>query len=143
MPKSIPHANALLLLLFNAVTYAGIGRDDASPTSVFYLSLHTASPGTTGDQTVNEVNYTNYSRVPLARTSAVFYVNSNSVFLVSPVYFPQASGGGSLATHWGLGTAPSGAGYMMYSGQIISPAVGVSIVNLMRPRVNAFKITEG
>jgi hypothetical protein len=54
-------ANSLLLLIFNNTDWANIGdagglRGSATAGSL-YLSLHTASPGETGNQTTNEVSY--------------------------------------------------------------------------------------
>ncbi len=54
-------ATALLTLIFNNTDWANIGdagglQNSASAGS-FYLSLHTSSPGETGDQTTNEIAY--------------------------------------------------------------------------------------
>lgn len=37
--------------------------------STLYLALHTGAVGTGGDQTTNEVTYTGYARIALARNS--------------------------------------------------------------------------
>ena len=40
-----------------------------SPLTSLYVSLHTANPGATGNQTTSEAAYTSYARVAVARTS--------------------------------------------------------------------------
>lgn len=64
----------LLNLLFNNTNAANIGdatglRGSSSAGSL-YLSLHTADPGLTGDQTTSEATYTSYTRVGVVRTSS-------------------------------------------------------------------------
>jgi hypothetical protein len=84
-----------------------------------YLSLHTSSAGDAGDQTTNEIAYTSYARVAVARTGAVWTVTGPSAVLASPpAEFPAGSGGSGTATHFGLGTASSGAGVLLYHGAI-------------------------
>jgi hypothetical protein len=65
---------SLLELLFQNLDFAGIGdagglQNSASAGSL-YVSLHTADPGVAGDQTTNEVAYTSYARVAVARSEA-------------------------------------------------------------------------
>lgn len=55
-------ATAFLTLLFNNTDWANIGDaaglQNSAVAGNFYLSLHTASPGETGNQTTNEISYT-------------------------------------------------------------------------------------
>jgi hypothetical protein len=137
--KSNSWENALLLLLFNNTNAANIGdatglRGSSTAGSLF-LSLHTSDPGEAGDQTTNEVSYTSYARVAIARSGAGFTVSSNSVSMAANAEFPARSGGGTpTATHWGLGTASSGAGVLLYKGSLSS---SIAITGTVTPRVNA------
>ena len=79
----------LLQLLFNATAIANIADNAASsPITNLYVSLHTADPGETGNQSTNEVNYTSYARVAVARTSGGWAVTNNSVSNVNAIAFP-------------------------------------------------------
>lgn len=63
----------ILNLLFVNSNAANIGDATglrgSSTVGSLYVSLHTADPGTTGDQTTSEATYTSYARVAVARTS--------------------------------------------------------------------------
>lgn len=118
--------NDLLQLIFNATAIANIADNaSASPLTNLYVSLHTASPGEAGDQTTNECAYTSYARVTVARTSGGWTVTGNSVSPVSNISFVQATGGSETATHFGVGTAVSGAGKLLYYGTV-TPNIVIS-----------------
>jgi hypothetical protein len=148
MSKSDAWENALMLLLFNNTNAANIGdatglRGSTTAGSL-YLSLHTADPGETGSQTTNEVAYTGYARVAVARASGAggFTVTGNSVSPVGNVDFPERSDAGAsvTATHVGIGTAASGAGVLLYSGAL---DVSEVITQFVTPRVkNTSTVTE-
>lgn len=114
--------NGFQLLLFNNTNFANIGDATglrgSSTAGNLYLSLHTADPGETGDQTTSEVTYTSYARAAVARSGAGFTVTNNSVSPAANVSFPAGTGGSGTATHFGIGTASSGAGVLLYSGTV-------------------------
>lgn len=111
--------NSMLKLLFNATAIANVADNAASsPLTNLYLSLHTADPGEAGDQTTSESAYTSYARVAVARTTGGFTVTANSVSPVAQVNFPVGTGGSGTVTHFGIGTASSGAGVLWYSGTV-------------------------
>jgi hypothetical protein len=123
MSKTNACENGLLLLIFNNTDFANIGDaaglQNSAVAGSLYFSLHTADPGEAGDQTTNEIAYTSYARVAVARSGAGFVVTGNSVSPASAVTFPAGTGGGpTTATHFGLGTASSGAGVLLYKGAI-------------------------
>src|SRR5689334_11511243 len=119
MSKSNSLENSLLLLLFNATAIANVADNAAtSPITNIYASLPTADPGEAGSQTTNEIAYTSYARVAVARTSGGWTVTANSVSPVAAITFPAGTGGSGTATHFGLGTASSGAGVLWYSGTV-------------------------
>jgi hypothetical protein len=126
MSKTNSWETALLNLLFANTNAANIGDATglrgSSTAGSLYLSLHTADPGEAGSQTTNEVAYTSYARVALARNGVAMTVSGNAASLAADATFPAGTGGSGTATHWGLGTAVSGAGVLLYKGAI-SPSI--------------------
>jgi hypothetical protein len=123
MAKGDVLENGVLEHILNNDDIANIGDATglrgSSTAGNLYLSLHTSSPGDAGSQTTNEIAYTSYARVAVARTGAVWTVTANSAVLASPpAAFPAGTGGSGTATHFGLGTASSGAGVLLYHGAI-------------------------
>lgn len=119
MSKGNTFENDLLKLIFNATGIANMADNAASsPLTNLYVSLHTADPGEAGDQTTSEITYTSYARVAVARTTGGWTVSGNSVSPVANINFPAGTGGSGTATHFGVGTASSGAGKLLYSGTI-------------------------
>jgi hypothetical protein len=129
MSKSNAWENELLDLLFNNNNAANIGDATglrgSSVAGSLFLSLHTADPGEAGDQTTNETSYTSYARVAVARSAAGFTVSGNSVVLAANADFPACTGGTATITHFGIGTASSGAGVLLYKGTV-TPNLSVS-----------------
>ncbi len=122
MSKANSLENGLLELIFKNTNLAGVGDATglrgSSSAGNLYFSLHTADPGETGDQTTNEIAYTSYARVAVARSGSGFTVTGNSVSPAATVSFPTGTGGSGTATHFGIGTASSGAGTLLYKGTI-------------------------
>lgn len=141
MSKGNTFENDLLKLIFNATAIANMADNAASsPLTNLYVSLHTADPGEAGDQTTSEITYTSYARVAVARTSGGWTVVANSVSPAANIDFPAGTGGSGTATYFGVGTASSGAGKLLYSGAI-SPSIVSG--NGVTPRLTtASAITE-
>lgn len=119
MAKGASYANSLLLLIFNATLFANVAINaTSSPITSIFAALHTSDPGTSGDQTTNEIAYTSYARVGVVRTSSGWTVTTNSVSPVAAITFPAGTGGSGTATHFSLGTLTSGAGVRLYSGTV-------------------------
>lgn len=126
MSKSNSYETSILALLFNATAIANIADNAASgPLTNLYVSLHTADPGEAGSQTTSEATYTSYARVAVARTSGGWVITGNSVSPAAAITFPEATGGTNTITHFGVGTASSGAGVLLYSGTV-TPSLSVS-----------------
>jgi hypothetical protein len=132
MPRGATFDNDLLKLIFNGVGIANIADNAASsPLTNLYIALHTADPGVGGSQATDECTYGGYARQGVARTSAGWSVTGNSVSPVADVVFPIASAGSETATHFSVGTLASGAGKILYSGEIDVPfeiATGVTCI---------------
>lgn len=129
MSKGNTYENDLLNLVFKNTDLALIGDATGLRGSTtagnLYFSLHTADPGEAGDQTTSEIAYTGYARVAAVR-GAGFTVTANSVSPAATVAFTISSGGaGGTVTHFGIGTASSGAGKLLYSGTV-TPNIVVS-----------------
>ncbi len=126
MAATTAFANSLLELLFNGTPIPNIADNaGSSPATVLWISLHTASPGVSGNQTTNEAAYTGYTRISVARTSGGWTIAGNSVSPVAPIVFPTASGGSETETFMGVGLAGSGAG-VLQDYFAISPTIVVS-----------------
>lgn len=129
MSKSNAMENSILELVFKNTNFANVGdatglRGSTTAGSL-YVSLHTADPGEAGDQTTNETTYTSYARQAIARSGAGFVVTANSVSPAANIVFPVSTGGTPTITHFGIGTAVSGAGVLLYSGTV-TPNIVVS-----------------
>jgi hypothetical protein len=151
MSKSNSWENSLLLLLFQNTGVANVGDATGLRGSTvagsLYWGLHTADPGEAGSQTTGETAYTSYARQPAARSSGGFTVTANSVAPAANVDFPKCTGASSdLLTHWSLGTAVSGTGVLLYSGEL-GKAQGVftalaSNDTLTVPGVNSLAVND-
>lgn len=120
MGKGQTTSNNWLKLVFNATAIANIADNAASsPNTNLYVALHTADPTATGTQTSNEVAYTSYARVAVARTSSGW--TASTVATTSPVAavnFPAGTAGSGTATYFSVGMLSSGSGIILYSGTI-------------------------
>lgn len=143
MSKGNTFENDLLKLIFQATAIANIADNAASsPLTNLYLSLHTSDPGEAGDQTTNETAYTSYARKAVARTSGGFTVSTNTVTLVADQDFPECTGSpGGAITHFGIGTAASGAGKLLYSGTV-SPNITMATGVIPRIKASGTSVTE-
>ena len=129
--KGSTYSNDLLKLLFNATAIANIADNaGTSPLTNLYVSLHTADPGAGGSQTTNEVAYTSYARVAVARTSGGWTVTANSVSPAATITFGECTASpGAALTHFAVGTAASGTGKILYRGTLtpnVTMATGVT-----------------
>lgn len=133
--------NILKLILQN-VDFANIGdagglRGSATAGSL-YIALHSADPGEAGSQTTNEVSYTGYSRVAVARSVAGFTVTGDVGSNAAAVTFGQCSAGSVTATHFSIGTASSGAGIILFKAAL---AASLAIASPIQPEFTAGQLT--
>lgn len=110
----------ILSLIFANSNYANVGDATglrgSSTAGSLYVSLHTADPGEAGDQTTSEATYTSYARVAVARSGVGFTVSGDNCSNAAAVTFPACTGGTNTITHFGIGTASSGAGVLLFKG---------------------------
>lgn len=142
MSKSDVFENDWLKLIFNGTPIAGLADNAASsPLTDLYLALHTSDPGESGSQSTNEVAYTGYARVAVARTTSGWTVSGNSVSPVNAIEFGEMTGGTTgTATYASVGTAASGAGKILYRGAL-SPTIPYNVGTVPRLRTTS-TITE-
>lgn len=141
MPKSTATCNNLLALLFNATAWANIADNAASsPIANLYISLHTADPGVGNNQTTNEVAYTNYARVAVARTTSGWDIPASAETANAALaQFPQCGASGATAAYVAIGTAAyPGAGTVLYAGPLNA---SLTIANLIQPQFSAGALT--
>lgn len=107
---------SILSLIFNNVDFANVGDagglQNSATAGSFYIALHTGTPGNTGAQNVNECDYTNYTRIAVARASGAggFTVSGNNVSNTSAIEFPEAGvTTADVATYASIGFESSGA----------------------------------
>ena len=117
-------ANSLLNLVLNATNWPNIADNTVTaPLTNLYVALHTADPAPGGNQTTNEVVYTGYARVAVARTTSGWTASTvASSSPVASITFPAGTAGSATAAFASIGTAASGAGVVLWSGPI-SPTI--------------------
>lgn len=152
MSKSDSWETALLLLLFNNTNVANVGDATGLRGSIvagsLYLSLHSSDPGEAGDQTTNEVGYTGYARIPVARSGAGFLVAGNQVTLAALAQFGQRTDVGSTEVlYFGLGTSLAGAGFLLYSGPLVGtnttlPGTGIASSDLITVPGSVYAVND-
>lgn len=141
--KSATFENDLLKLIFQATAIANVADNTATaPLTSLFVALHTADPTDAGTQSSNEIAYTGYARVGVARTSGGWSVSGSSVSPVANIDFGAMTAGvGGTVTHFSIGVASSGATKILYSGTV-SPNITVN--NGVTPRLGTGStVTEG
>lgn len=139
MPLTTAFANSVAQLIFWNTNIANIGDATglrgASTVGNLWIALYTASPGLAGTATTNEVTYTGYARIQLARSNSAWVISGNVVSPISDQSFPANSGGTTqTATHFGIVNTASGAGILLISGTLSPSQV---IAPLAIPRIKA------
>ena len=106
-----------------------------------YIALYTADPGEAGTATTNEATYTSYARVGVTGSSGFSAASGGSTANTGLIQFPQCTGGTNSITHAAIVTTASGAGQILYSGQLAS---ALAVANLIQPQfsIGALVVTE-
>ena len=111
MTKSDTTENDVLKVVLKGVSPSYLGNANV------YVALHTADPGETGDQTTNEIAYTNYARQPIVKATG--WTDGGSTFTnAAIIQFPICGITGGTAAYVSIGTLVSGTGQILYSGQL-------------------------
>lgn len=111
--------NAVLLLIFNATTWANYAINaSSSPETNIVCGLHTADPGDAGTGSTSETTYTSYARVNVLRTSGGWTVTANSVSPVASITFPAGTGGSGTVTHFSTTKSGGGTSVNLFTGTV-------------------------
>jgi hypothetical protein len=145
MAKTTAYSGSLLGLYLNATPIGSVADNTATtPLTNTYVSLHTGDPGVAGNQSTNEVSYTGYARVAVARSngSPQYTITNNQAVNLALISFAKATGvaDNSTALFWGVGDASSGNGVLRYSGPLatlLGPGTAESADNTIRFGLNA------
>ncbi len=107
MSMSNTSETALLNLLFNNVDWADVGDaaglQNSATAGSFYVRLHTTDPGDAGTGDTNEISYTGYAPVAVARSALGFTVSGASVSNAAAVQFGDLSGPSGSTSSCGTG----------------------------------------
>lgn len=138
MSMSNASESALLNLLFNNTAWANIGNAGGlQPSGVagsLYVRLHTADPGEAGTGSTNEVAYTGYAPVAVARSAGGFTVSGSQVSNTATVQFGECTAGSATATHFSVCDGSGGAAAIIYSGSLsASRSISSGITPLFNP----------
>lgn len=111
--------NALLDLIFTAVTWADIAEDHvASPITNIAYALHTAALIDANPQDTSETAYTSYARKDVARTTGGHTVTTNSVSPFADIDFVAGTGGGDTVNNFSVGKTNTGSTDVFFSGSV-------------------------
>lgn len=125
--KSAVYSGQLLALYFNGTAIPNVAINATSaPLTNIYVSLLTGDPTAAGTQATNEISYTGYARVAVARTTGGWTITGASASPVANIVFGTPTGSPSaVATWWAVGDSPTGAGTLRYAGPI-SPSITIT-----------------
>jgi hypothetical protein len=145
--KGNTNSAGLLAAIYQAVftNLTTFLANSASPATNLYVSLHTANPGASGNQSTSEATYgggTGYARVAVARTTGGWSLSGQTMSNVAAITFGACVGGsGETETYVGVGSAASGAGTLLWFGALTS---SLAISNGITPSIaiGALSITE-
>lgn len=102
--------SAIMKLIFNATAWANMADNaGTSPQTNIHVALATADYTDTGTMSSNEVTYTSYARVNVARTTGGWTESSGTVNPVAAISFPAGTGGSGTVTHFAVGLTGGGA----------------------------------
>jgi hypothetical protein len=121
--------NSILLHIFQNANIANIGdatgiRGSVAAGSLF-VSLHSSDPGEAGNQSTNEVAYTGYARVAVARSAAGWAVSGSTASNVAAITFGLCTAGSVTATNAGIGAQTSGANQLLFKAAM-SPTIAIA-----------------
>jgi hypothetical protein len=110
-----------------------------------YLSLHTGAVGVGGDQLTNEVAYTGYGRVALARNASGVFTTASSASSSNNalIQFGNPTGGSFpiVITHVAIGENSTGSGTVLATGAL-SPSLTINLNNQPQFAVSTLTLQE-
>ena len=131
MSKSDAFETAMLKFVFQNDNSGMTGATNwlsgtpAPGSTSLYVSLHNIDPTEGGIQSTGEITYTTYTRIGVTRNAGGWAVAGSTASNAGPVQFPICTSGSATATYFGIGTASTGAGNLMYSGILSSGQLNI------------------
>lgn len=142
MPKATATCNNIVGLYYNATPIANIADNAAaSPITLVYVALATASYSVSSTLASNETVYTNYVRQSTARTTGGWTAPSGGATSnVAAIEYPQCGVTGATITSAATGKS-TGAADVFHYGDLNAP---IAVSNQIQPRfpIGAVTITE-
>lgn len=86
-----------------------------------YIALHTADPGDAGSAITSEATFTNYARQTVTAATGFTAGAAGSSSNTAQISFPECGVTGNTVTHVSIVTTDSGAGQILYSGELTAP----------------------
>lgn len=115
--------NSILNLIYSATAWANVADNAAgTPLTNIHVALHTNGsgdgPGDAGDMTTNEIAYTSYARVNVARSTGWSAATTGVISPAAQIDFPAGTGGSGTAAHFSTGKTGGGAAIIFMYGPI-------------------------
>ena len=121
MSMSNTSETALLNLLFKNIAWANVGDvsgvQPSATAGSLYVRLHSSDPGEAGTGDTNEISYTGYAPVAVAR-GAGFTVSGNQVSNAATVQFGECTAGTASVTHFSVCVSNTVGADILYSGAL-------------------------
>jgi hypothetical protein len=113
---------ALLDLLFLNVDWANVGDasglQNSATAGSFYVRLHSSDPGEGGTGDTNEISYTGYAPVAVARTSGGWTRSVSTISNTATVQFGECTAGSATATHFSVCVGSGAGAQIIVSGSL-------------------------
>jgi hypothetical protein len=110
---------ALMKLTYQAVAWSNYADNAAtSPQTNIHVAAATADYTDTGTMSSNEVTYTSYARVNVARTTGGWNESGGACTPVAAIAFPAGTGGSGTITHFATGKTGGGATDVIHYGTV-------------------------
>src|SRR5262245_37691906 len=114
--------DAILNLIFSAVSWANYADNASSPETAIAVSAHTADPGDSGNMSTAEVVFSGYARVNTSRGNGWSASSGGSISPSDFIAFPVSAGAANgPITHFSTGKTGSGAQPILWSGTVTPP----------------------
>jgi hypothetical protein len=111
--------NAILDLIFRATAWANFADNaSASPLTNIHVAMATADYTDTGTMSSNEITYTSYARVNVARSTGWNAASGGSTSPAATISFPAGTGGSGTGSHFATGKTGGGAVDVLWYGTI-------------------------
>jgi hypothetical protein len=106
-------------LVFTATAWANYADNAASsPETNIAVALATADYTDTGTMSSNEVAYTSYARVNVARSGSGWTHSAGTINPAAAISFPAGTGGSGTVTHFAVGKTGGGSADVIMYGTV-------------------------